>query len=76
MPRSVIKSIDAEPDYFSNPMLFLTQGYVFFDAQDWGDALPSKKAAKSISLTTDFTYQIHNQPDYNAEFGYKFVGGT
>ena len=74
MPRSVIKSIDAEPDYFANPMLFLTQGYVFFDAQDWGDALPSKKAAKSISLTTDFTYQIHNQPDYNAEFGYKFVG--
>jgi len=74
MTKSVIKSLQPEPLFYADVFSFATKGFYYFDAQDWADALPGRKAAKAIAVTTDFTYQIHNQPDYEAEVGYKFIG--
>ncbi|WP_158968112.1 calcium-binding protein [Chachezhania sediminis] len=74
MKQSIIKFLQPEPTYYENVFSFATQGFYYFDADDWADALPRGKSAKAISVTTDFTYQIHNQPDYAAEVGYKFLG--
>lgn len=74
MTKSVIKSMRPESLYYADVVSFSTRGFYFFDAQDWADALPARKAAQAITVTTDFTYQIHNQPDYEAEVGYRFIG--
>ncbi|WP_109465172.1 calcium-binding protein [Albibacillus kandeliae] len=74
MTKSVIKYLQPEPLYYADVFSFATLGYYSFDSEDWADALPGRKAAKSITVTTDFSYQIHNQPDYEAEVGYKFIG--
>lgn len=74
MTKSVIKSVSPEPLYYADVFSFATTGFHYYDAQDWADALPARNAAKAITLTTDFSYQIHNQPDYQAEVGYRFFG--
>lgn len=74
MTKSVIKSMTAEPAFYADVFAFATQGFYFFDAQDWADALPAGNDARAITVTTDFTYQINNQPDYQATVGYRFVG--
>ncbi|MDF2233823.1 hypothetical protein P2H44_14780 [Albimonas sp. CAU 1670] len=74
MTRSIIKAIKPIADFYADAVSFATQGYYSFDAQDWADALPNRKSAKAIAIETDFTYAIHNQPDYEAKVGYKFVG--
>ena len=74
MAKSVIKSIKPICLYYADVVSLATKGRFSFDAQDWDDALPGRKAAKAIKVETDFTYQIHNQPDYEAEMGYRFLG--
>lgn len=64
----------AEPVLYADVFAFATKGFYTFDPTDWADALPARKTAKAISVTTDFSYQIHNQPDYEATVGYKFIG--
>ncbi|MCB1340243.1 MAG: hypothetical protein KDK24_04080 [Pseudooceanicola sp.] len=64
----------AEPLVYADVFAFATKGFYFFDADDWAAALPGKNAVKAVSVTTDFSYQIHNQPDYEATVGYKFIG--
>ncbi|GHF36781.1 calcium-binding protein [Seohaeicola zhoushanensis] len=74
MAKSVIKSLVPEPLYYADVFSFATQGYYSFDAQDWADAMPVRKSVKAITVSTDISYQIHNQPDFEAVFGYKFIG--
>lgn len=74
MSKSVIKSMRPESLYYADVFSFATKGLFFFDADDWAAALPSRKAANAITLTTDFVYKVHGLPDYEAEFGYKFLG--
>jgi Ca2+-binding RTX toxin-like protein len=74
MTKSVIKSMTAEPAFYADVFAFATQGFYFFDAQDWANALPARNGAKAITVTTEFSYQINNQPDYEATVGYRFIG--
>lgn len=74
MTKSVIKSLTAEPLFYADTFSFATKGYFQFDADDWSQALPGRAVTKAITVTTDFSYQIHNQPDYVAEVGYRFFG--
>ncbi|WP_092865963.1 calcium-binding protein [Albimonas pacifica] len=74
MTRSIIKSIKPVGTFYADVVSFATQGYYAFDADDWADAQPKRKTAKAITVETDFTYAIHNKPDYKAEVGYRFLG--
>ena len=74
MTPSIIKSIKPIAKYYADVVSFATKGYYAFDAEDWAEALPGRRTATAITVETDFSYQIHNQPDFEAEVGYRFLG--
>ena len=74
MTPSIIKSIKPIAKYYADVVSFATKGYYAFDAEDWAEALPGRRTATAITVETEFSYQIHNQPDFEAEVGYRFLG--
>ena len=74
MPKSLINGLTPEPLFYADVFSLVTQGRFAFDDQDWADALPSGNRASSITISTEYTYQIHNQPDFAMEAGLTFYG--
>lgn len=74
MPKSLINGLTPEPLFYADVFSLVTQGRFSFDAQDWADAMPSGNRAASITVSTEYTYQIHNQPDFTMVAGLTFHG--
>jgi len=74
MPKSLINSLAPEAVFYADVFSLFTQGRLFFDAQDWSDGAPTGNRAKSFTISTEYEYQIHNQPDFAMDAGITFHG--
>lgn len=74
MPKSLINGLLPEPDFYADVFSRFTMGQLFFDAQDWAEASPKGNRTSSITVTTEYTYQIHNKPDFVMDAGITFHG--
>lgn len=74
MTRSLITGLTPEPVFYADVFSLFTQGQLFFDSADWSEALPSGNRTNSIAVSTEFTYQIHNQPDFTMDAGVTLLG--